>query len=244
MQQVEDLKTLLKIFPIWSSGIFLTTPITVQTSATILQALVMDRSLGRHFKIPAGSILVVTLVSGSIAIALIDRLSPLWSGSKSLSVKPLRKVGVGHVLNVLSMAVSALVEWRRLHVTHMSVIWLFPQLILAGVGEAFHFPGQVAFYYQEFPASLKSSATAMLAMIIGIAFYLGTAVISQTRRLGWLKNDLNKGRLDIAYWMLATIGIVNFGYFLVCAILYKYKSTEVEADNGKLEAESRSEVMN
>ncbi|XWS28449.1 hypothetical protein CRYUN_Cryun25bG0070000 [Craigia yunnanensis] len=49
----------------------------------------------------------------------------------------------------------------------MLALLLLPQLVLTGIGEAFHFPGQVSLYYQEFPASLSSTATAMVAMIIG-----------------------------------------------------------------------------
>nr|GEZ55566.1 protein NRT1/ PTR FAMILY 2.7-like [Tanacetum cinerariifolium] len=29
----------------------------------------------------------------------------------------------------------------------------------------------------------------------------------------WLMDDLNDGRLDTVYWLLAAIGVVNFGYF-------------------------------
>lgn len=70
------------------------------------------------------------------------------------------------MLNVLAMAISALVESKRLKnvIAHdgsdstmaMSVLWLFPQLVSVGIGEAFHFPGQVALYYQQLPQSLRS----------------------------------------------------------------------------------------
>ncbi|KAJ0810917.1 putative proton-dependent oligopeptide transporter family, MFS transporter superfamily [Helianthus annuus] len=60
----------------------------------------------------------------------------------------------------------------------MSVFWMVPQLVVVDVGEAFLFPGQVMFYYQEFPKSIKSTTAAMVAVIIGIAFYLGTAVVN------------------------------------------------------------------
>ena len=43
------------------------------------------------------------------------------------------------------------------------------------------------------------------------------------RATGWLPNDINQGRMDIVYWVLFVIGFVNFGYYLVCAWLYKYQ---------------------
>lgn len=132
------------------------------------------------------------------------------------------------MLNVFGMVVSALVESKRLkiekHHGQMSVLWLFPQLVLVGIGEAFHFPGQVAFYYQQFPESLKSVSTAMVSMIIGIALYLSTAIINQvSRSTDWLPDDINYGRVDNVYWMLVLFGGINFGYYLLCSTLYKYE---------------------
>jgi peptide/histidine transporter 3/4 len=148
------------------------------------------------------------------------------------------------VLNILSMATSALVESKRLKIARahhlqgrpgsivpMSVLWLFPQLVLVGLGEAFHFPGQVALYYQEFPASLRSTSTAMIALIIGISFYLSTAVIDLVRRVtGWLPDNINDGRVDNVYWAVVVVGVVNFFYYLVCSSLYKYQNVEKGAD--------------
>ena len=133
------------------------------------------------------------------------------------------------MFNVLSMAVSALVEARRLR-NHrqdgqMLALWLFPQLILVGIAEAFHFPGQVALYYQEFPVSLRSTATAMISLIVGISFYLSTALIDLFRRTtNWLPDNIDDGRVDNVYWVLAVIGVINFGYFIVCAMLYKFQN--------------------
>ncbi|XP_059660642.1 protein NRT1/ PTR FAMILY 2.7-like [Cornus florida] len=247
VQQVEDLKTLIRIFPLWSTGIFLWTTMGVQGSLVILQTLTMDRHIGPHFKIPPGSILVTVFISTSFSLALIDRfLCPTWQKLTHRSPTPLQRLGLGHVLCVISMVVSALVESKRLDIAQahqlqdqpgstvpMLALWLLPQLVIAGIGEAFHFPGQVALYYQEFPVSLRSMATAMIAMIAGIGFYLSTAIIDLARKVtGWLPDNINNGRLDNVYWMLVVVGVLNFGYYLVCARSYKYTSVEkVEDDN-------------
>jgi len=151
-------------------------------------------------------------------------------------------IGVGHVLNILSMAVSALAESKRIKtarshqdasIVPMSVFWLVPGLVLAGFAEAFHFPGQVSLYYQEFPESLKSTATAMVALFIGIAYYLSTAIMGFMRRVtGWLPDDINHGRLDNVYWVLVVAGVFNFGCYLVYAWFYEYKDVEKVVDDG------------
>ncbi|XP_050368288.1 protein NRT1/ PTR FAMILY 2.6-like [Argentina anserina] len=246
VQQVEDFKTVIRIMPLWSTSILLATPIGMQSGLTILQVLTMDRHLGSHFQIPAGSVAVIILISSIIFLALIDRvLCPLWQKLTGHFPTPLQRIGLGHIVNVLAMAVSALVESKRLKISQdhpgattvpMLALWLFPQLALVGIGEAFHFPGQVALYYQEFPSSLKSTATAMISLVIGIAFYLGTGVINVVQRATrWLPNNINDGKLANVYWMLVVIGVVNFGYYVVCAKSYKYqnvKHTDGNLDDG------------
>ncbi|CAK9170182.1 unnamed protein product [Ilex paraguariensis] len=246
VQQVEDLKSLIRIFPLWSTGVFLSIPIVIQSSLPIIQALTMDRHLGSHFQIPSGSIIVFILISTSITIIFIDRvLFPTLEKFSGRPLTPLKRVGIGHVLTGLSMAVAALVESSRLKmekfhhlqdqngaVVPMSVMWLVPQLAIVGIGEAFHFPGNVAFYYQEFPATLKSTSTAMVALFMGISYYLGNSVMDLLRRVtGWLPDNINDGRLDNVYWVCAALSMLNFVYYLVCAWLYKYQNAEEAFDN-------------
>ncbi|EXC33228.1 Nitrate excretion transporter 1 [Morus notabilis] len=249
VQQVEDLKALIRILPLWSSNLFVSTPKAIQASLTVLQALTMDRHLGSHFKIPAGSFQVLVFISSSISVVLVDRfLFPMWRKLTSRSPTPLQRIGVGHTMVVLSMAVSALVESKRLKVAHnhgpnfvpMLALWLFPQLVLVGIGEAFHMPSQVGLYYQEFPMSLRNTATSMAAMVYAIAFYFSSALIDLIRRVTeWLPDDINKGRLDNVYWLLVVVGILNFGYFLMCSTFFKYQSN---ADKERYVSNSGSDM--
>ncbi|KAK6645669.1 hypothetical protein PHAVU_L001635 [Phaseolus vulgaris] len=200
---------------------------------TVLQALATDRLIGPHFNFPAGSVGVISLISTSIFLSFLDRvLWPAWHKFNGKSPSTLQRIGVGHVLNVAGIAVSALVESKRLKMIHsnptttMSILWLLPPLVLVGIGESFHFPAQVAFYYQQLPQSLRSTSTAMISMIIGISFYLSTALINQVHKsTDWLPDDINEGRLDHFYWMLVLIGGINFLYYLLCSTLYKRTQT-------------------
>ncbi|XP_050214230.1 protein NRT1/ PTR FAMILY 2.7-like [Mercurialis annua] len=232
VQQVEDFKTLITIFPIWSSNILVAIPIAVQLSLTVLQALAMDRHLGKHFQIPAGSISVLVLITNSITVPLIDRIfNPCWRLITRKYPTPFQIVGVGHGMNVISMVISALVESQRLKLTdgQMSVTWLFPQLILVGIGEAFHFPGQVSLYYKEFPVSFRSTGTAIISFIIGVSFYLSTGLIAVVEKVtNWLPDNINEGRVDNVYWVMVGLGVINFVYYLICAHLYTYQNVEVE----------------
>lgn len=219
----------MRTLPLWSSSIFLSTPIAVLISLSVLQALAMDRHLGTHFQIPAGSIPVIILVTTAIFLLIFDRfLFPSWEKLTSQSVTPFKRIGVGHVLTFIGLGVAALVESKRLNQarvgSRISVLWLVPHLVLIGIGEAFHFPGQVSLYYQEFPTSLKSVSTSLTWLVIAISFYLSTALIDLVRRTtSWLPSDINQGRIDNFYWVFAIIGVLNFGYYLLCVWFYKRK---------------------
>ncbi|XP_047044472.1 protein NRT1/ PTR FAMILY 2.7-like [Lolium rigidum] len=240
VQQVEDLKSLLAVFPLWSSGIMLSVSIGVMIGMIILQALTMDRSVGHHrFKIPAGSMGVCSVAAFIAVTPVLDRVAfPLWRRIAGVPPSALQRVGLGHVVNVAGMVVAALVERRRLTIVHllhgeaaagwvtpMSVLWLVFPIAIVGIGEALNFPGNMAFYYMEFPKALRSLATAMAPLLIAMGFYFSTLFVDVVRRVtAWLPGNINQGRLDNMYWTLAAAATINFGYFLLCAGRYKYQN--------------------
>ncbi|KAL5831240.1 hypothetical protein ACOSQ4_016594 [Xanthoceras sorbifolium] len=142
------------------------------------------------------------------------------------------------------MVVSALVESKRLKVAHAHhlqdqpgsmVPMLVALLVLVGIGEAFHFPGQIGLCYQEFPVSLRSTSTAMIALLLGIGFYLSTAITDLVRRVtDWLQDNINNGRLDNVYWTLVVIAVIKFGYYVVCSRFYKYRNFEKGEDDNSV----------
>ncbi|KAK1265708.1 Nitrate excretion transporter 1 [Acorus gramineus] len=239
VEQVEDLKALIKIFPLWSSSPLLSITIGIQLSMTVLQALKMDRHIGGTFSAPPGTVPLISMASVALTLPLLDRVVyPAFQRHMGRAPSPLQRLGVGHILNFTGLAGSALVERARLrsitahgpgpaHLT--SVLWLLPPLAVIGAAEALHFPAQVGLYYQEFPEALRGTSTAMIALLIAIGFYLSTAVVGLVRRTtGWLPDDIDTGRVDKVYWMLAVVGAINFCYYVVCARLYKYQKKNKE----------------
>ena len=247
VEEVEDLKKVIKLIPLWSTGIFLNITLAMFYSLSIVQALAMDRQVG-SIKIPAGTFRTFTLLTTAITIFIVDRyLFNMWRNVSGRSLTPLQRVGIGHVINVVGIAGTALVEVRRLHLARLnglvtanqpnsvapiSALWLVPSLVVVGVGDAFHFPGQVALYYQEFPKSLKTTSTAMVSLLIGSGYYLSAVLTHFIDRItDWLPDNINEGRVDNVYWLSTVIGVMNFVYYLVCARLYKYQDDQNIANN-------------
>ncbi|GKV01155.1 hypothetical protein SLEP1_g13732 [Rubroshorea leprosula] len=68
-----------------------------QGNMIVLQALTMDRHLGSSFKIPAGTVAVVVLISTCIFLVIFDRfLLPTWQKLTNRVLTPLQRIGIGH----------------------------------------------------------------------------------------------------------------------------------------------------
>jgi peptide/histidine transporter 3/4 len=94
--------------------------------------------------------------------------------------------------------------------------------------------GQVEFYYKQFPENMRSVAGAVLSLGFAIASYASGLMVSVvSKRTGgrdgrpdWLAQDLNQGRLDLYYLLIAAMAAVNLVYFVVCARWYRFKKSD------------------
>lgn len=129
------------------------------------------------------------------------------------------------------MGASALVEKMRRDAfvndgVRVSAFWLVPQFFLVGAGEAFAYVGQLEFFIREAPERMKSMSTGLFLSTLSMGFFVSsllvTLVDSVTSKM-WLRSDLNTGKLENFYWLLAILGVVNFGVFLVFAMRHRYK---------------------
>ncbi|PIA28753.1 hypothetical protein AQUCO_06700043v1 [Aquilegia coerulea] len=77
----------------------------------------------------------------------------------------------------------------------------------------------------------------MISLLVAAGFYLSTALIDLIQKVtGWLPDNINEGRIDNVFWVLVVIGVINLGYYITCAMLYRYKNVE--------NAEEKSEIAN
>ncbi|XP_057416179.1 protein NRT1/ PTR FAMILY 2.9-like [Lotus japonicus] len=250
MQQVEEMKCLLRVIPIWISGMLYYIAIIQQSTMLVFQALQSDRRVfNTNFKIPAASYTIFTMLSLSIWLPIYDRIivpSLRKLTGKEGGITLLQRMGIGMFLSVLCMLVSSVVEnqrrtmaltkpvvgWepRKGAISSMSGLWLVPQLALAGLSDAFTLVGQVEFFYKQFPENMRSLAGSLFFCGLAGSSYLSSLLISIIHRVteksasgNWLPQDLNKGRLDYFYYIITGLQVVNFGYFILCAKWYKYK---------------------
>ncbi|KAF6138226.1 hypothetical protein GIB67_011066 [Kingdonia uniflora] len=241
VDQVEELKSLVRILPIWSTGIIMF--LTLSQTITVLQANTMNRHVTSTFQIPAGSYILFTVVTLTILLPFYDRVFvPLLSKytGHPRGIRCTQRIGIGLVLSCMAMAVAAIMENVRrgiairegfldnpTAVIGMSAMWLIPQFVILGFAEALNSVGQLEFYYSQLPKSLGSMAMAFFTVGMAFSGLLGSlitiivnAVTSSGGKLSWLSSNLNRGRYDYYYWLLAVLSFLNFLYFLVCCRLY------------------------
>ncbi|KAF8006022.1 hypothetical protein BT93_K0341 [Corymbia citriodora subsp. variegata] len=260
LQQVEEVKCIIRVLPIWVAGVFYYLVIVQQNTYAVFQATQMDRRFGNtSFKIPAASYVVFLMLSLTIFIPIYDRLIVPYLRritGKEGGITLLQRMGIGLFLGVLTMVVSALVEERRRsialtkptlgvyprrgEISSMSALWLIPQFTLAGLTEACASISLVELYYKQFPENMRSIAGSLYYCGMAGSSYLSSLLISIVHKntkgaegRDWLPEDLNKGRLDYYYYLIAALEFLTLLYFLVCARWYKYKQTDVaslEAD--------------
>ncbi|RWR77628.1 Proton-dependent oligopeptide transporter family [Cinnamomum micranthum f. kanehirae] len=251
IQQVEELKCLIRIMPIWASGIICFTALAQQATFTVSQARKMDRHLGPNFQIPPGSLSVISMFALTVFIPIYDRiLIPMARRITKLQtgITILQRMGIGMAISVLSMVVGGLIEEKRRNsanshqdprgIAPMTVMWLAPQLVLMGMADAFNGIGQIEFYYKQFPEHMRSIGGSLFFCGFGGANYLSSFIVAIVHNYtgkdgqpNWLDDNLNVGKLDYFYYIIAVFGVLNLAYFLVCARYYRYKgSTQEESE--------------
>ncbi|KAL6857013.1 hypothetical protein ACP4OV_018395 [Aristida adscensionis] len=251
LTDVEEVKTVARMLPIWATTIMFWTVYAQMTTFSVSQATTMDRRLGAAFKIPAGSLTVFFVGSILLTVPVYDRVvvpvARRLSGNPH-GLTPLQRIGVGLALSAVAMAAAALTEVRRLRVAReasppvpaggvvpMSVFWLIPQFFLVGAGEAFTYIGQLDFFLRECPKGMKTMSTGLFLSTLSLGFFVSSALVAAVHRVTgdrrpWIADDLNKGRLDKFYWLLAALCLANMLVYLVAARWYKYKDGRAGAD--------------
>ncbi|CAO2206178.1 unnamed protein product [Urochloa humidicola] len=260
--EVRQAKTLLAVMPIVACTIVFNTVLAQLQTFSVQQGSVMDTRLSPNtsssFAIPPASLqaipyaMLLALVPAYelLLVPLMRRLTGTRSG-----ITPLQRIGVGLAVVALSMAAAALVERRRRDASvsvsgkKLSVFWLVPQFLVFGVSELFTNVGLMEFFYKQAAAgTMQAFFMALFYCSFSFGFFLSSVLVSLVNKAtakgggsrGWLgDNDLDKDRLDLFYWLLAALSVLNFFCYLLCARWYN--SGHGGSDDGAASGEVASE---
>eukprot|EP00256_Glycine_max_P067711 XP_025982306.1 protein NRT1/ PTR FAMILY 4.5-like isoform X1 [Glycine max] len=249
--QVEEVKILTRMMPILLSTIIMNTSLAQLQTFSIQQGTLMNTYIGK-LNIPAASIPIIPLVFMTLLIPvyefafipLVRRITGHPNG-----ITELQRVGVGLVLSAISMVIAGVIEVKRKHEFNdhnqhrISLFWLSFHYAIFGIADMFTLVGLLEFFYKEAPQGMRSLSTSFSFLSLSIGYYLSTVFVELINlvtskigksKKGWLEGrDLNRNHVQLFYWFLAILSLINFLIYLMCAKWYKYQSV-VPFDKGML----------
>ncbi|KAJ0494649.1 putative proton-dependent oligopeptide transporter family, PTR2 family proton/oligopeptide symporter [Helianthus annuus] len=241
--QVEELKILIRMFPIWATGIVFSAVYAQMSTMFVEQGMMMDTTIG-SFTIPAASLSSFDVISVIFWVPVYDRiLVPIARKftNQGRGFTELQRMGIGLFLSILCMSAAALVEIKRLDIAAslgydntpvpLSIFWQIPQYFLLGAAEVFTFVGQLEFFYDQSPDAMRSLCSALSLLTNSLGNYLSSFILTVVTSIttsggqpGWIPDNLNEGHLDRFFWLLAGLSFLNMVIYIFCAKLYKSKA--------------------
>ncbi|KAH7288745.1 hypothetical protein KP509_31G039800 [Ceratopteris richardii] len=232
--QVEELKWVLRMLPVWACTIFYTTAYTQVYSLFVIQGAAMDTQLG-SFNVPPASLYAVDCMTVVLCVLaynywLLPQIRKWTALEEGLS--GLQRIGVGMPIIGLAMFEAGLVEVVRRNkvqrLSNLSILWQLPLYITTGISEIFTYIGMMHFFYDQAPDAMRSLGSALLPASVALGDYVSSLLITIVGRVsgspGWLPDSIDKGHLDFFFFLLGGLSFLNFALFSLASVHYKYTS--------------------
>ncbi|KAG5522377.1 hypothetical protein RHGRI_034530 [Rhododendron griersonianum] len=245
-QQVEDVKIVIKILPIFACTIMLNCCLAQLSTFSVQQAATMDTRVG-SLTVPPASLPIFPIVFIMILAPVYDHLiipSARKVTKSEMGISHLQRIGVGLFLSIVAMAIAALVEIKRKRVATenglldspnplpISFFWIAFQYLFLGSADLFTLAGLLEFFFTEAPSRMRSLATSLSWASLAVGYYLSTVIVSivnsvtgHSKHQPWLSGtNLNHYHLERFYWVMCVLSGLNFLHYLFWANRYKYRS--------------------
>ncbi|KAG9150458.1 hypothetical protein Leryth_010840 [Lithospermum erythrorhizon] len=239
ISQVEEVKCILRLLPIWLCTIIYSVVYTQMASIFVEQGAAMKTSIS-NFRIPAASMSSFDILSVAGFIFIYRKLiDPLVTKIRKKGLTELQRMGIGLIIAMMAMVASGIVECYRLKYaskdcphcegsSSLSIFWQIPQYALVGASEVFMYVGQLEFFNAQAPDGLKSFGSALCMTSISLGNYVSSFLVTiimkisaYDNKLGWIPSNLNKGHLDRFYFLLAGLTLIDLVVYVVCARWYE-----------------------
>ncbi|XP_061955578.1 protein NRT1/ PTR FAMILY 8.1-like [Populus nigra] len=249
--QVEELKSIIRLLPVWATGIIFSAVYSQMGTLFVLQGNTMDLRMGKSFEIPSASLSLFDTISVIFWVPIYDRaivpFARRFTGHKN-GFTQLQRIAIGLVISIFAMLVAGNLELVRLREVRkhnyyelkhipMSIFWQVPQYFIIGCAEVFTFIGQLEFFYEQAPDAMRSLCSALSLTTAALGNYFSTFLVNivtdmSTRhgKPGWIPDNLNHGHLHYFFWLLAVLSVLNLGVYLLVAKWYTYKKAVVSSD--------------
>ncbi|KAL2465310.1 Protein NRT1/PTR FAMILY 4.6 [Abeliophyllum distichum] len=246
-KQVEEVKTVLKILPIFMSTIMLNCCLAQLSTFSVQQAATMNTKVGALKVSPASLpvfpvlfIMILAPVYNQVIVPIFRKLT-----NTEMGITHLQRIGTGLILSIVAMAVAALVEMKRKRVAIQSglmnskeplpitFLWVALQYLFLGSADLFSLAGMMDFFFTEAPFSMRSLATSLSWASLAMGYYLSSVLVAIVNDITgtfcqtpWLYgSNLNHYHLERFYWLMCILSGLNFLHYYLWARHYKYASS-------------------
>lgn len=244
--QVEEVKILLRMVPIWATAIIYTSAYAQAHTMFVEQGKTMNTNIGGLFNIPAASLFMFNSVTCMLWVVLyVLSIAPAmrkWKRNEK-GLSELQRMGIGKLFAMFSMVCAAILEIKRLQVVRshnlvhdtetpvpLSILWQIPQYVLLGVAETFVLAGQLEFFYEEAPDAMRTLCSALSHLSTAFGNYFSSVLVivvmlitTRGGSVGWIPNNLNEGHLDYYFWLWAALSLLNLALYVAAARKYRNK---------------------
>lgn len=244
IQEVEDVKIILQIVPIFACTILLNCCLAQLSTFSVQQAATMNTMLG-SFKVPPASLPFFPIIFMMTMAPLYDHIiipfARKWTKSET-GVSHLQRVGIGLCFSILAMLVASLVEIKRKKVVKahglangplpISFLWIAFQYLFLGSADLFVLAGLMEFSFTEAPVDMRSLATSFSWASLALGYYLSGVIVSLVNSLtgagnhhhAWLSGkNLNHYHLERFYGLMCVLSMLNLANYLFWTNRYKYR---------------------
>ncbi|KAK8671353.1 hypothetical protein V6N13_037949 [Hibiscus sabdariffa] len=248
LNQVEEVKLVIRLIPIWLACLMFSAVITQLHTFFTKQGSTMVRSLGPNFQVPPAAlqslvglvILIVVPVYDQVFVPIARKITGNPRG-----ITMLQRIGAGLFVSILNMVVAGIIETARVNtaskhglldtpkaIVPMSIWWLVPQYVLTGIGDALTVVGLQELFYDQMPEEMRSIGAAAYISVVGVGSFVNTAIISVVQAISsrhgneWLGDNLNRASLNYFYWVLAGLSGVNLCVYMWITKGFAYKKVE------------------
>ncbi|XP_053366705.1 solute carrier family 15 member 5 [Clarias gariepinus] len=240
--KVENVKIMLKLFPLFALQLLYRTCITQIPSGYFLQTMHSNLNLN-GVMLPIAAMNVISILPLLILAPLLEFVSTCYQYLKRTPPSPVKLIIFGHVCAALSALIAGISEMHRKHypqmdqsisgtvlqVSSMPCIHLAPQYILLGVAEAFVTPACSLISFCLTPSNLRGIALQFLTLSYGGGSFLGALLIHFFYFVSggsFYPNILNNGNMERFFLTLAILMAINT--LLLWKISHKYTDLSVD----------------